>query len=290
MHAQTTEQAFHLGGKIKEEVERRKEQEQEQDKSRGENVWFSRRIKDGHLYHGALFVYGKKDELRLPSRQKYKSLPKEHLSVVPSVDYESNIAPWSMQQELMRLQQESLDSEIKPYAQDYYICQIGWTKLSEKRVDEKCEAAHKSFGVYVLGFNDFQSFLRQFTKRIIKQPEDCALDFPWFEKNTQTPYHELQLIHADENIKAFQFYMRTASYGSVGTTVGVAGATYEHQYQPQEPMTNATVWPLFSCPINAFRMLFLAATTRMFTVTGLLGFGTVRAGCRLTRKSCHHSS
>ncbi|KAF5604012.1 hypothetical protein FPCIR_1073 [Fusarium pseudocircinatum] len=222
--------------KLEEEVERRKVQEQ--DKSRGENVWFSRRIKDGHLYHWALFVYGKKYELKLPSRQKYKSLPKGHLvgSVVPSINYESKIAAWSMQEEMMRLRQDSLDSEGKPYAQDYYICQIGWTKLSEARVDEECEAAHKSFGVYVLGFNDCQSFLRQFAKRIIKQPEDCALDFPWFEKNTQTPYHELQLIPADENIKAFQFCMRTALYGSVGATVGVAGATYEHQYQSQEPM------------------------------------------------------
>ncbi|KAF5985794.1 hypothetical protein FCOIX_1909 [Fusarium coicis] len=225
--------------KLDEEVERRKAQEQ--DKSRGENVWFSRRIKDGHLYHWALFVYGKKYELRLPSRQKYKDLPKGHLvgSLVPSIDYESKIAPWSMQEEMMRLRQESLDSEGKPYAQDYYICQVGWTKLSEERVDEECEATHKSFGIYVLGFNDCQSFLRQFAKRIIKQPEDCALDFPWFEKNTQTSYHELQLIPADENIKAFQFYMRTALYGSVGATVGGVGATNEDQYQPQEPMTNA---------------------------------------------------
>ncbi|KAG5788391.1 hypothetical protein H9Q69_012536 [Fusarium xylarioides] len=225
--------------RLEEEVERRKAQEQ--DKSRGENVWFSRRIKDGHLYHWALFAYGKKYELRLPSRQNFKSLPKGHLvgSLVPSIDYESKIAPWSMQEEMMRLRQESLDSEGKPYAQDYYICQIGWTKLSEERVDEECEAAHKSFGVYVLGFNDCQSFLRQFAKRIIKQPEDCALDFWWFEKNVQTPYHELQLIPADENIKAFQFYMRTALYGSAGATVGAAGATYENQYQPQEPMTKA---------------------------------------------------
>ncbi|CVL06330.1 uncharacterized protein FMAN_03749 [Fusarium mangiferae] len=225
--------------KLEEEVERRKAQEQ--DRSRGENVWFSRRIKDGHLYHWALFVYGKKYELRLPSRQKYKSLPKGHLvgSLVPSIRYESKIAPWSMQDEMMRLRQESLDSEGKPYAQDYYICQIGWTKMSEKRVDEECEAAHKSFGVYVLGFNDCQSFLRQFAKRIIKQPEDCALDFPWFEKNIQTAYHELQLIAADENIKAFQFYMRTVLYGTAGATVAGAGSAYEHQYQSQEPMTKA---------------------------------------------------
>ncbi|KAG4291442.1 hypothetical protein FPRO06_03328 [Fusarium proliferatum] len=208
--------------RLEEEVERRKAQEQ--DRSRGENVWFSRRIKDGHLYHWALFV-----------------LPKGHLvgSLVPSIDYESKIAPWSMQDEMMRLRQESLDSEGKPYAQDYYICQIGWTKMSEKRVDEECEAAHKSFGVYVLGFNDCQSFLRQFAKRIIKQPEDCALDFPWFEKNIQTAYHELQLIAADENIKAFQFYMRTVLYGTAGATVAGAASAYEHQYQSQEPMTKA---------------------------------------------------
>lgn len=225
--------------RLEEEVERRKAQEQ--DRSRGENVWFSRRIKDGHLYHWALFVYGKKYELRLPSRQKYKSLPKGHLvgSLVPSIDYESKIALWSMQDEMMRLRQESLDSEGKPYAQDYYICQIGWTKMSEKRVDEECQAAHKSFGVYVLGFNDCQSFLRQFAKRIIKQPEDCALDFPWFENNTQTAYHELQLIPPDENIKAFQFYMRTALYSTAGATVVGAGSAYEHQYQSQEPMTKA---------------------------------------------------
>lgn len=227
--------------RLEEEVERRKAQEQ--DKSRGENVWFSRRIKDGHLYHWALFVYGKKYELRLPSRQKFKNLPKGHIvgSLIPSVDYESRIVPWSMQQEMMQLRQENLDSEGKPYAQDYYICQIGWTKMSEKRVDEQCKATDKSFGVYVLGFNDCQRFLRQFAKRIIKQPEDCALDFPWFDKNTQTPYHQLQLIPADENVKAFQFYMQTALYGIAGGTVGVAGTTYEHQYQSQKSMTTADI-------------------------------------------------
>ena len=115
--------------RIEVEVELRKAQEQ--DRSRGENVWFSRRIRDGHLYHWALFVYGKKYELRLPSRQKYKNLPKGHLvgSLAPSVDYEINVAPWSMQDEMMRLRQESLDSQGKPHAQDYYICQIGWTEF-----------------------------------------------------------------------------------------------------------------------------------------------------------------
>ncbi|CEI68117.1 hypothetical protein FVEN_g7615 [Fusarium venenatum] len=223
--------------KLQEEVERRKAQEQ--DKSRGENVWFSRRIKDGHLYHWALFVYGKKYELRLPSRQNFKSLPNGHLvgSIIPSINYESNIAPWSMQDEMMRLRQESLDNEGKPYAQDYYICQIGWTKLAEKEVDDHCEAAQKSFGVYVLGFNDCQSFLRRFAKLIIQQPEDCALDFPWFEKNVQTPYHQLQLVAADENIKRFQLYMQIAVYGAAGATVGAAVETYDHQYQTQEPMT-----------------------------------------------------
>lgn len=227
--------------KLEKEVERRKAQEQ--DKNRGENVWFSRRIKSGHLYHWALFVYGKKYELRLPSRQKFKSLPNGHFvgSLVPSVDYEIQIAPWSLQEEMMRLRQESLDREGKPHAQDYYICQIGWTKLSEKEVDEQCETAQKSFGVYVLGFNDCQTFLRQFARRIIKQPEDCAVDFSWFEKNIQTPYHQLQLVPADENIKAFQFYIQTALYSSAGAISGAAVMTYEHQYQSQGSMTTANI-------------------------------------------------
>ncbi|KAH7233000.1 hypothetical protein BKA59DRAFT_460464 [Fusarium tricinctum] len=114
---------------------------------------------------------------------------------------------------------------------------IGWTKLSEEEVDEQCEAAQKSFGVYVLGFNDCQSFLRRFAKLIIQQPEDCALDFLWFEKNIQTPYHQLQLVPADENIKRFQLYMQTTLYGVTGATIGAAAGTYDHQYQPQEPMT-----------------------------------------------------
>ncbi|WZH50097.1 uncharacterized protein QYS62_011334 [Fusarium acuminatum] len=143
----------------------------------------------------------------------------------------------AQEQDKSRGENESLDNEGKPYAQDYYICQIGWTKLSEEEVDEQCEAAQKSFGVYVLGFNDCQSFLRRFAKLIIQQPEDCALDFLWFEKNIQTPYHQLQLVPVDENIKRFQLYMQTTLYGVTGATIGAAAGTYDHQYQPQEPMT-----------------------------------------------------
>jgi hypothetical protein len=228
--------------RVDNEIQLRKAQEL--DRSKGENVWFSRRIQNGHLHHWALFTYGKKYELRLPSRDKFKDmLPNGQFvgSVVPSLQYEAKISQWTLKDEMMRLRDESLVEGGKPYAQDYYICQIGWTKLSEKDVDAACEATRATFGVYVLGFNDCQTFLKQFAKRIINIPDDCALDYQWFATNVETQYHELQLIPPDENLKAYQFYLHTAILGATGATAGAAYLAIDsdsrNSYQSQQPMT-----------------------------------------------------
>lgn len=224
--------------KVDAEIELRKAQEL--DRSKGENVWFSRRIKDGHLHHWALFTYGKKYELRLPSREKYKDmLPNGRFvgSVVPSLQYEAKISPWSLKNEMMRLREETLSNDGKPHAQDYYLCQIGWTKLTERQVDEACEATQASFGVYVLGFNDCQTFLKQFAKRIIKEPEDCAVDYPWLAENVDTAYHKLQLIPPNKHIKAYQFYLQATILGAGATTAGVAYSTVTNEsYTSEKPM------------------------------------------------------
>lgn len=220
--------------KVEEEVQRRRAQEQ--DSSKGENVWFSRRINDGHLYHWAIFTHGKKYELRLPSREKYKDmLPKGRLvgSVVPTFKYEARIAPWSLKDEMMQLRDESLAVQGKPHAQDYYICQIGWTTLTESAVDAECKAASSSFGMYVLGFNDCQSFLKRFASKIIQLPEGCALDYGWFAENIETPYHRLQEIAPDENMKAYQRYLQMSMGAMVGGTTGGAYVVYERE-KPME--------------------------------------------------------
>jgi hypothetical protein len=220
--------------KLEEEIRRRKAQEQ--DSSKGENVWFSRRIIDGHLYHWAIFTYGKKYELRLPSREKYKDmLPNGRLvgSVVPSFKYKASIVPWSLKDEMLQVRDASLTAEGKPYAQDYYICQIGWTTLSESDVDAQCEAASSSFGIYVLGFNDCQSFLKRFARMIIHQPEGCALDYHWFADNVETQYHRLQEIAPDENIRAYQRHLQMTIAGVVGGATGGTVIVYEQQ-QPMQ--------------------------------------------------------
>ncbi|EPE36376.1 hypothetical protein GLAREA_05714 [Glarea lozoyensis ATCC 20868] len=219
--------------KLEEEVQRRKAQEQ--DSSKGENVWFSRRIHDGHLYHWAIFTYGKKYELRLPSREKYKDmLPNGRLvgSVVPSFKYQANIVPWSLEDEMMQVRDASLTAEGKPHVQDYYVCQIGWTTLSERDVDAQCEAAISAFGIYVLGFNDCQSFLKRFVRMIIHQPEGCALDYHWFADNVETQYLKLQEIAPDENIRAYQLHLQMTLVGVIG---GAAGGTVI-VYEQQKPM------------------------------------------------------
>ena len=216
------------------EVERRKAQEH--NPAKGENVWFSRRIHDGHLHHWAMFVYGKKYELRLPTREKYKDmLPKGQLvgSAVPSFKYEARIVPWSLRDEVMQIRDASIDEEGKPHALDYYICQIGWTRLSEEEVDFQCKAVGSSFGLYVLGFNDCQTFLKQFAKMIIEEPEGCALDYHWFADNIETPYHKLQEIAPDENIKAFQLHLQIAMFGAIVATTGAVVVTV---YEPEKPM------------------------------------------------------
>jgi len=218
------------------QVQQRKAQEK--DHSKGEVVWFSRRIKDGHLHHWALIVYGKKYELRLPTRQKYNNLlptPTGKLvaSIVPTWNFETNITPWSVYQEMMQIREENIATRGKPHAKNYYICQIGWTSLTEAEVDVACFATQASFGVYMLGWNDCQTFLRNFAAQIIR-PElnQCALDFDWFNENVVTEYHKLQALEPNENIKAFQRSMEAALLGgSVAAGEQVVDSLRDHSLQ-----------------------------------------------------------
>ncbi|KAI9147657.1 hypothetical protein HJFPF1_12687 [Paramyrothecium foliicola] len=223
--AQSDERAYAnataQGPRLSEQVEQRRRQEL--DRSRGEPVWFSRRILNGHLLHWALFTYGKKYELRLPSKDTLRSVG----SNAPALQYEVKIAPWSVKDEMTRQKQES-----QPQApQDYYICQIGWTKLAEKQIEKACADIRASFVLPVLGFKDSQAFLKRFSKQIIKEPEDCALDYPWFATNVETSSHELQLVQADEDIMAYQTYKQTAIYEAA------SAATVP--YQREKPMETA---------------------------------------------------
>lgn len=208
--------------KLDEQVNRRKAQEN--DTSRGEPVWFSSWINNGILHHWVLILYGKKYELRLPSREKYKeTLPDAFVAALPSIKFETKIQPWTKQQEAMKVREESIQVEGKPYAGKYYLCQIGWTTFTEAEVDAACHRIFKEFGVYVMGLHDCQTFLKDFAAVIIK-PENQALDYDWFMTNVRTPYHKLQEIDADENIKNFTLYLQGLYLFGVGSLAIVAAA------------------------------------------------------------------
>lgn len=210
------------------EVELRRKQEQ--DKTKGESVWFSRRIIDGHLHHWALFVYSKKYELRLPTREMSKLLPHGGFfkSVVPTVNFEAKISPWTLENQVMDIREKSLAGRGTPQAADYYVCQIGWTLLSAAQVDAECMATQKAFGLYVLGFSDCQTFLKQLARRIILQPDGRALDYDWFAHNTETSYHKLQQISPDANIQKFQNHLIVTFTGAgLAAAAGVAHVAVE---------------------------------------------------------------
>ncbi|OLN96310.1 hypothetical protein CCHL11_04420 [Colletotrichum chlorophyti] len=206
---------------------------QEEDKSKGEPVWFSRQIEDGHLHRWAILTIEKKYELQLPSTDMSKGVLSKYKfdgSAAPSLEYETRIAAWSLTDEMMEVRQQNHLTAGKEHARDYYICQIGWTTLTEEQVDTECKAANAAFGVASLSFSDCQGFLKYFANRIIKSPEGHALDYGWFVENTGKPYHRLREMKPEAYAREYQFWLESAVCVTAGVAVaGLASSAYYSQ-------------------------------------------------------------
>ena len=168
---------------------------QEEDISKGERVWFSRCILNGRLQHWVLLTHGMKYELRRRDHLN-KGFPDSNTDNQDvqnegesTGEYVCNIKPYTIDQERRDI---SLTKLLIPEVDGYYICLVGWTRLTEPEVNNIAQTVLSSFGRYSLLRNNCQDFLRQLAEKILIASK--AADFDWFMSNAKTKYQKDQWL------------------------------------------------------------------------------------------------
>lgn len=150
-------------------------QRQEQDTAKGERVWFSRHVENGRLRHWVLLTYNTKYELRRAANGG-------------DGKFTFSSRPFTIDQE----QRQAFAADWKmPEADGYFVCLIGWTRMSKEQVDAACQQTFKEFPEYNLFWNNCQHFLKNMAERILVAH---AADYSWFADNVKTKYHKDTLL------------------------------------------------------------------------------------------------
>ncbi|KAJ9602324.1 hypothetical protein H2200_013179 [Cladophialophora chaetospira] len=191
---------------------------QEDDKSKGTPVWFSRWIKNGSLRHWVLYTHHTKYELRLPADMT--SLEKLATMVLSTSQYICNPTEWDKEEEIMNKRQEYLEKEGKPYtdAEGYYICLIGWTDQTKEEIDATFANVAKQLGSYNV-YHNCQWLLKHFAKEILNKHQ--AADYSWFAENVKTEYQKLLELPPTHEIVAFQLQMLRAAAANSGAQLSI---------------------------------------------------------------------
>ncbi|KAI1186139.1 hypothetical protein F5B17DRAFT_405098 [Nemania serpens] len=156
---------------MKEEVEKRKSEED--DATKGKQIWFSRYIQNGRFKHWVIVIEDTKYELRRDDA---------------SGKYVANVASWTIQKEK---REAAIAERMMPDVDGYYICLIGWTTKQPQDLRKICDDVMAEFGKYNIVWNNCQNFLQAFADRIISEK---AMDWSWFRENTKTEYQEAQAL------------------------------------------------------------------------------------------------
>ncbi|KAF3764008.1 hypothetical protein M406DRAFT_332445 [Cryphonectria parasitica EP155] len=155
-----------------EEVEKRENEEKET--SNGVQVWFSRYISHGQLKHWVLIINGVKYELRRDDAAN---------TYIHSVNRHPS---WNS----VKIKRDAALAEKQiPDVDGFYICLIGWTRLSDTELERQCRTVMQNFPPYNMIWNNCQDFLKQFADLIISTK---ASDWVWFRENTKTAYQSSQ--------------------------------------------------------------------------------------------------
>ncbi|KAF2963786.1 hypothetical protein GQX73_g9786 [Xylaria multiplex] len=157
--------------KLESEVKKRKAQED--DTTKGKQIWFSRYVQNGRFKHWVLVIEDTKYELRRDDS---------------SGNYTANIASWTIDKEK---REAAIAEQKQPHINGYYVCLVGWTTKQPQELKQICEEVMSQFGKYNLVFNNCQNFLKTFADRVISE---AALDWAWFRENTKTEYQETQAL------------------------------------------------------------------------------------------------
>lgn len=164
------------------DVERRLKEEA--DRTKGQQVWFSRYIYNGRLRHWVLMTHGTKYELRR-SENTAEAKAAERSG---EQKFTYHVAPFTIDEERRKA---ALAETSLPDVDGFYICLIGWTNKSKEEVDLACKSAFQQFGEYNLLWRNCQDFLRLLAEQILVAK---AVDFPWFSSNTKTRYQKTQAL------------------------------------------------------------------------------------------------
>ena len=172
------------------DVERRIREEE--DHTRGEQVWFSRYIYNGRLRHWVLMTHGNKYELRrrdnvvIDERQQQQDGNEKERPGEQEFTY--HVSPFTIDEEKRKA---SLAESSLPDVDGFYVCLIGWTTKTKEEVDLTCKAVLQQFGEYSLLWKNCQHFLKTLAEQIIVAK---TADYPWFHSNTKTRYQKTQAL------------------------------------------------------------------------------------------------
>ena len=167
------------------EVDRRLREEQ--DTTRGEQVWFSRYILNGRLRHWVLMMHGNKYELRR-SDNVGNNVKENREERAEEMKFTFHITPSTIDEEKRRA---TLAESSIPEIDGFYVCLIGWTSKPKADVDRICSSVFQQFGTYHLFWKNCQHFLRMLAEQLLERK---AADYPWFESNTKTRYQKTQAL------------------------------------------------------------------------------------------------
>ena len=164
------------------DVERRLREEE--DHTKGQQVWFSRYILHGRLRHWVLMTHGNKYELRRKENIGEES-EGEHAG---DLEFTYHVTPFTIDEEKRKA---ALAESSLPNVDGFYVCLIGWTSKTKEEVDRACTSVFQQFGEYRLLWRNCQDFLRLLAEQIIVAK---AADYPWFNSNTKTRYQKTQSL------------------------------------------------------------------------------------------------
>ena len=164
------------------DVERRLREEE--DLTKGQQVWFSRYVYNGRLRHWVLMTHGNKYELRRTENvgeESGEERPEE-------LKFTYHVTPSTIDEEKRKA---ALAESSVPDVDGFYVCLIGWTTKTKAEVDLACKSVFQQFGEYRLLWKNCQHFLRTLAEQILVTK---AIDFPWFNSNTKTRYQKTQSL------------------------------------------------------------------------------------------------
>lgn len=146
--------------------------EQEHDRSRGSNVWFSRHIQRGRFNHWILIINDTKYELRQNKQDD---------------QFYVNVAACELDHER---REAALHKQGFPEYDGHYVCLIGWTQKSKDEITRIAQQVGRGCD-YSKFTNNCQHYLRLLADQILVHEK--AADYPWFYDNTKTEYQNSRI-------------------------------------------------------------------------------------------------